>query len=105
MPKPHRWHTKTRITPADLARKRKYNSAEHKAARRSLAEAVTHGATCWRCGQPPGPTWHVGHDDVHTHLIRGPECADCNRRAGARKGLATVLANRAAALTFIRPHR
>lgn len=105
----NRWHTKA-TTPADLARKRKYNSREHKAARRVLAIAVANGAPCWRCGQPITGAWHVGHDDDQPNVINGPEHPDCNRKAAARKGsaIAHAIAHanaHAATTAFVRPVR
>ncbi len=88
----------------------KYDSAEHRAARAHYRKLVDYGlAVCWRCGRllVPG-AWHVGHDDVNTNVIRGPECASCNLKAGARKGAKVANAKRKAAratAAFVRPVR
>lgn len=106
------WHRKRTDTPAVQARKRKYDSAEHRAARARFKVLVDYGlARCWRptCGKIliPGH-WHVGHDDHQIDLIRGPECASCNRKAGASKGARIANAKRKATAVvrpFVRPVR
>ena len=93
------WHRKKR-SAADLDRKREYNSAEYKAARRALAQQVAAGtACCWRCRRfiPPGSAWHVGHDDWDRRIIRGPEHARCNLSAAATKAALITNARRRAA--------
>lgn len=84
------WHRRNPNSPAAKARKAKYNSAEHRAARTAIAALVAQGrAYCWRpdCGKRlVAGRWHVGHDDHQTNLIRGGECDTCNRRNAARKG-------------------
>lgn len=81
------WHRKTAGTPAELARRRRYDSAEHKAARKAGAALVAAGrARCWRCGVRLAPGgWQVGHNDAGT-VIMGPECLPCQRGHAARKG-------------------
>lgn len=102
------WHRKRTDTAAVKARKRKYDSAEHRAARAHYRKLVEYGlATCWRptCGKVLVPGhWHVGHDDHQVNVIRGPECASCNRKAGASKGARIANAKRQAA-RFVRPTR
>lgn len=99
-----RWRTRI-PTAADRARDAKYNSPEHRAARASLALVVANGtARCWRCGGRITGDWHVGHDDLHTEVIRGAEHAACNLSAAGRKGVAVADAARRAA-TFARPPR
>lgn len=89
------WHRK-RTTPAELARRAKYNSPAHKQARARFTKLVAAGlARCWRCGVALRPgAWHVGHDDHQIDLIRGPECVPCNRRAAASKGAKVANAKR-----------
>lgn len=101
------WHRKRR-GPADRARQRKYDGAEHQAAKRAFTQLVAAGlARCWRpgCGRVLKPgRWHVGHDDHRVNVIRGPECVPCNLTAAARKG--AVVANaRRKAQTFVRAAR
>lgn len=83
----HRWRHKRTDTPAELARRARYNSPEHRAARKRYTVLVASGqGRCWRCGSQLYPgQWQVGHDDAGL-VIRGPECTTCNRRAAARKG-------------------
>lgn len=103
----HRWAHKTHGTPAELARKAKYNSPEHKAARKHYAAWIAAGhGRCWRCGGhiEPGSDWHVGHDDLATSVIRGAEHGGCNKRAAAIKGARLANAKRKAA-QFVRPIR
>lgn len=110
MPKASGWHRKVR-GPADVVRQRKYDSAEHKAAKAHLRILVAGGrASCWRCGKTLVPgQWHVGHDDVNTLIIRGGECArECNLKAAARKGALIANANRKRKrleAAFVRPVR
>lgn len=101
----HRWHTKTRGTPADAARAARYNSPEHRAARKRYTVLVAAGqAMCWRCGCVLYPEhWQVGHNDAGT-VIMGPECTPCNRTAAARKG-ARVANRRRKAIAFTRAQR
>lgn len=105
MTNPSGWHRKV-PGPADEQRRRKYEGAEHRAAKRAYRVLVAAGeAHCWRCGAllVPGG-WHVGHDDVAVDVLRGPECAGCNRRAAARKG--ALIANaRRKMRPFVRPRR
>lgn len=100
------WHRVNRNTAAVKARRAKYNSPEHKAARAHLKILVASGrAYCWRCGKQLVPgNWHVGHNDPGTRIMGG-ECArECNLRAAARKGARIANAKRKAA-AFIRPTR
>jgi hypothetical protein len=90
------WHRKG--DPAALAARRKqYNSREHKARRAAGQRQVDAGvAYCWRCGAwlPPGQVWHLGHDDEDRTVYRGPECPPCNLKAAARKGARIAHARR-----------
>lgn len=92
------WHRKN-DTPAERARRAKYNDHPHQQARTHYAAEIAAGrGVCWRCGRdiPPGTpsrSWHVGHDDHDPSIIRGAEHATCNLKAGARKG--ATIANRA----------
>jgi hypothetical protein len=91
------WARKNTSTPAVAARRAKYNSAEHRAARKHYAAWIAAGkGQCWRClGHiPPGSDWHVGHDDLDVTLIRGAEHAGCNKRAAASKGARIANAKR-----------
>jgi len=66
--------------------RRKYDTKEHRSARKRLAREVAAGnASCWRCGDPisAGSKWHVGHDDAGV-VIMGPEHAGCNLAAQNR---------------------
>lgn len=105
----NRWR-QGRDTAADAARRAKYDSPEHRAARAYYGlQVAKRQAVCWRCGNLllPG-RWHVGHDDHDTSAIRGPECDTCNRKAGARKGALIANARRKArreAAAFVRPRR
>ncbi len=84
------WHRGN--TEAARARKRQYNSTEHKARRAAGQRQVDAGtAYCWRCGTwlPPGSTWHLGHDDHDRTIYRGPECVPCNMR-GAQANAVTI---------------
>jgi hypothetical protein len=90
------WHRK-RTTPAEVARRKKYRSAEHRQARARYTVLVAAGqAHCWRCGRTLAPhmPWVVGHDDHQVELIRGPECEPCNRTAANRKGARIANAKR-----------
>lgn len=100
----NRWHTARRDTPATQARRRKYNSPEHRAAAAEYKRRRTNGELlqCWRCQLPILGAVHVGHDDHDTNLIRGPEHATCNLKAAARKGRATQLQARKATLRTVR---
>ncbi len=91
------WHRANRNSAASKARKAKYDSAEHRAARKQYKLWVEYGiARCWRCRLPitPGMAWHVGHDDVLTNVIRGPEHKRCNLGAAASKGARVANAKR-----------
>lgn len=91
------WHRRDNNSPASKARKAKYNSAEHRNARKHYAAWIATGnGRCWRCGRPitPGSDWHVGHDDLATNVIRGAEHAACNKTAAARKGNRIAMAKR-----------
>lgn len=100
------WHRKNTNTPAVQARRRKYNSPEHKAMRAHLKILVASGrAWCWRCGKQLVPgNWHVGHSDDGTRIMGG-ECArECNLKTAASKGALIANAKRKAA-GFVRPVR
>lgn len=59
----------------------------HQQTRKRWAPLVATGhVTCARCQQPipPNTPWDLGHTDDGTSY-QGPEHADCNRAAGARK--------------------
>ena len=78
---------------------RGYGTA-HQAARRRWAKVIAGGrGFCARCGKPiaPGDPWDLGHDDSvpGKRAYLGPECVDCNRSAGAKKGNAMRRARRA----------
>ena len=94
----HRWAHARRDTPATQARRRKYASREHRAAYDDYKRRQARGEwlTCWRTGHliPPTERCHVGHDDHIFDLIRGPECAEHNLKAAARKGNAAQRARR-----------
>jgi hypothetical protein len=65
---------------------RKYDTKEHRTARKHLGREVASGvALCWRCGRPiaPGSKWHVGHDDAGERIM-GAEHASCNLSAQNR---------------------
>ena len=92
------WHRRNNNSPAAKARKAKYNSAEHRAARKHYAAWIAAGrGRCWRCGGhiAPGSDWHVGHDDLAVNVLRGAEHARCNKSAAARKGNRIANAKRA----------
>lgn len=96
------WHRINPNTPAAKARRAKYNSPEHRAARKHYAAWIATGnGRCWRCGGriEPGSDWHVGHDDDDVNVIRGAEHASCNKRAAAVKGNRIANARRAIAKT------
>lgn len=60
--------------------------ADHKRARARWRPLVEAGQVdCWRCGRRihPRAAWDLGHDDHDRGAYRGPEHAECNRRAGA----------------------
>ena len=62
--------------------------AAHKALRAWWAPRVQRGRVhCARCRQliRKGEPWDLGHDDANRIRYRGPEHADCNRRAGAQQ--------------------
>lgn len=93
------WRTADKTSPAALARAARYRSPEYRATEKALIALVSTGrGWCWRCGRWLDPhariqagrrlvrAWHVGHDDLDTSVIRGPECAVCNLSAGGRKG-------------------
>lgn len=82
------WHRRSPSAELRKARDRKYNSPEHRGARKHWAPIVAAGqARCWRCGHPiaPGSNWDIGHNDVGTQIM-GPEHRSCNARAAASKG-------------------
>lgn len=58
--------------------------------RRGWSARITAGEVvlCWRCHEPVGADFHLGHDD--DRVIVGPEHPACNLRAAgkARHGLA-----------------
>lgn len=101
----HRWRHKRTDTPAELARKARYNSPEHRAARKRFTVLVDAGlGVCWRCGERLYPgQWQVGHSDDGTQIM-GPESTACNRRAAAVKG-ARVANRRRRAVAFMRAER
>lgn len=103
----HRWAHADKTSPTAKARKAKYDSAEHRAARKHYAAWIASGhGRCWRCGGriQPGSDWHVGHDDLAVNVIRGAEHRACNHRAAAIKGNRIANARRKTA-RFIRPIR
>src|SRR3954468_7627698 len=66
--------------------RRKYDTKQHRNARKRLGRDVAAGGVaCWRCGRPivPGSKWHVGHDDAGV-AIMGAEHAVCNLSAQNR---------------------
>lgn len=86
------WHRK-RTTPADIERKKQYNSTAYKRARAAAKRTVDAGeGYCWRCGKhlPPGLPWHLGHNDYDRSIIEGPECVRCNLTTAGRQGAAIV---------------
>ncbi len=86
-------------TPAAQARRRQYDSPEHRAARAKIKSQIAAGtAYCWRCGSwlPPGTQAHVGHDDHDRTIVRGAECESCNLSAAASKGARVANARRKA---------
>jgi hypothetical protein len=94
------WANK-RQTPAEQARRKKYNGRAHREAGKHWTAQVAAGtAHCWRCGRhippgtPRGTGWVVGHDDHNVNLIRGAECYPCNKRAADRKGARVANAQR-----------
>jgi hypothetical protein len=89
------WHRKTKNTPAEIARRKRYNSPEHRTARAHYSTLVTAGhGYCWRCNRQLYPgAWHVGHDDSGTRIL-GPECIPCNTKTAASRGARTVNARR-----------
>lgn len=99
MANPTGWHRKN-TTPAETARRAKYNSPQHRAARAAFTVLIATGrGICWRCQRPippgtPGRAWNVGHDDDQVDLIRGPEHTRCNKSAAARKGARIANAQR-----------
>lgn len=118
MKKSHRWGKKDRNTPAERARRAKYDAPEHRRARVTFRRLVDAGlARCWRCGRPipPGEAFHVGHHDIDTDRIMGPEHPACNGRAATLKGVAVARARRRNGITptsrptpdvpFVRPVR
>jgi hypothetical protein len=62
----------------------------HDRLRRSWARRLADGELvfCWRCGHRvfADSAWDLGHDDHDRSRHRGPECENCNRRAGGRAG-------------------
>lgn len=104
------WHRADKTSPAARARKAKYDSAEHRQARKHYKAWIASGhGRCWRClGRIPPETpdreWNVGHDDLATSVIRGAEHRACNLKAAARKGNRIANARRKAR-TFVRPVR
>lgn len=99
------WARKNPDTPAVKARKRKYDSAEHRAARARYKVLVEYGlAKCWRCGCHLYPgRWQTGHNDAGDQIM-GPECLPCQRAHSARKGALIANAKRKAT-RFVRPVR
>lgn len=89
------WHRKNKNTDAERARRARYSSPEHQAARRAFTLLVERGqASCWRCGRTLYPkAWHVGHNDAGTQIM-GPECIPCNRGHSTRKGALVANAKR-----------
>lgn len=72
--------------PKAGSRQQRGYGAEHDRVKKAMRPYVEAGLThCWRCGRriKPGQPWDVGHDDRDRCIVRGPEHADCNRRAGA----------------------
>lgn len=106
MAKASGWHRVRTDTAAYRARRAKYNSAEHKAARKHYAAWIAAGnGRCWRCllPIPLGSEWHVGHSD-DGRTIMGAEHASCNKGAAASKGARVANAKRKAR-EFVRPVR
>lgn len=91
----HRWRHKRTDTSAELARRARYNSPEHRAARKRYAVLVDAGlGVCWRCGCQLYPgAWQTGHNDAGT-VIMGPECLPCQRGHASRKGARVANARR-----------
>ncbi len=99
MTDPSGWHRADATTPAAQARRRQYDSPEHRAARAKIKRQIAAGtAYCWRCGNwlPPGTKAHVGHDDHDRTIVRGAECEGCNLSAAASKGARVANARRKA---------
>ena len=59
--------------------------AKHQAERAALLRRQAAGEVlhCWRCGEPVGTDWHLGHDDDRS-VTRGPEHPECNLKAAGR---------------------
>lgn len=94
----HGWDRADQTTPAAQARRKQYDSPEHRAAREKVKRDVADGvAFCWRCGRwlPPGSKPHVGHDDGRSTIL-GAECQQCNLGTAASKGARIANARRKA---------
>ncbi len=95
---PSGWHRADPNTPAAQARRRQYDSPEHRAARAKVKKDIAAGtAYCWRCGNwlPPGTQAHVGHSNDRSTIL-GAECESCNLSAAASKGARVANARRKA---------
>lgn len=98
MAKASGWHRVRTDTAAYRARRAKYNSAEHKAARKHYAAWIAAGSgRCWRCLLPiaAGSEWHVGHSDDGLRIMGAEHARTCNLKAAARKGAMVANAKRA----------
>ncbi|MCW2522881.1 MAG: hypothetical protein JWO63_1216 [Frankiales bacterium] len=92
MTSPNGWARKNQRTPAELARRAKYASAEHREQRKQRVAAATPSTPCSRCGRPLGPNrsrWHLPHDTTGTRYLPGLWCAPCNLSEAASRGART----------------
>lgn len=65
--------------------------ARHQSARAEVQEHIDAGdiVRCVSCGaRLTGTAWDLGHSDDRRRYV-GPQCTDCNRSSGGRKGRAS----------------
>lgn len=96
------------LTPSELERRREKRrrwaangrdrgkvvyGKEHREAREEWGRRIAAGGVvCVRCREPlsSDEPWDLGHDDLLSEIILGPECRKCNRVSGGKKGMGTL---------------
>lgn len=102
----HRWGNKNLNTPAEQARRAKYQDPKHKAIREARFAVTTPATPCGYCGKPLGPRyglsrtgrtlglWHTPHAPNGIDYLPGVWHASCNQREASPRGARTTNAER-----------